>query len=101
MVDVTAAQYSQVIRQQLKWEGDQEGLDGTGITRSAFAPISSSPSVATAITIPSRALISSTLLLIFSYVAPRGTMATTGMRASMRAMGPCFISPAGYPSAWM
>ena len=28
-------------------------------------------------------------------------MKTTGMLASISAIGPCFISAAGYPSAWM
>ena len=71
------------------------------MTSSAFAAISASPSVATAITTPSRAFTSSMLPAIFSYVGPWGVIATTGMRSSMRAMGPCFISPAAYPSAWM
>ena len=38
---------------------------------------------------------------IRSYEPSRGANATTGMRSSIRAMGPCFISPAAYPSAWM
>lgn len=45
---------------------------------------------------PSRASTSSTLDLIFSYVASvDGAMKTTGMKGSIRAMGPCFISAAG------
>src|SRR2546422_7066817 len=67
-------------------------LGGTGITRSALLRMASSPSVAIAMTIPSRALTSSTLLVILSYVAPLGAIATTGIRESMRAMGPCFRS---------
>ena len=32
---------------------------------------------------------------------PGGTMHTTGKSFSIKASGPCFISPAGYPSAWI
>ena len=48
-----------------------------------------------------RALTSSMLETIFEYTGSRGASATTGMFSSMRAIGPCFISAAGYPSAWM
>ena len=33
--------------------------------------------------------------------ADMGLMNTTGMPSSIRAIGPCFISAAGIPSAWM
>jgi hypothetical protein len=36
-----------------------------------------------------------------SYWLPLGAMKTTGMPLVMSAMGPCFISAAGMPSAWM
>ena len=32
---------------------------------------------------------------------PDGARTITGTRSSMSAIGPCFISPAAYPSAWM
>ena len=42
------------------------------------------------------------LLTTLSYmVLLLGATTTTGISWSMRAMGPCFISAAGYPSAWM
>ena len=69
---------------------------GTRITWSAFVPIARSSSCASAITIPPRALACSTWLIIFSYNTPsRVATATTGIVSSIRAIGPCFISPAG------
>ena len=37
----------------------------------------------------------------FSYWLFRVAMNTTGMPSSISAIGPCFISAAGIPSAWM
>ena len=34
-------------------------------------------------------------------VVPCGMMKTLGVASSTKAIGPCFISAAGYPSAWM
>ena len=48
---------------------------------------------------PPRAAASCRLDADFSNSGPDGTMAMTGTSLSMRAMGPCFISPAAYPSA--
>ena len=41
-----------------------------------------------------------TLLTSFSYTDERVATATSGHSASRSEMGPCFSSPAGYPSAW-
>ena len=60
-----------------------------------------SPSLVMAMTVPPRALASCTLPSIFSNTESSGASATTGMFSSINAIGPCFISPAGYPSAWM
>ena len=40
-------------------------------------------------------------IVMFSTLTSRGASATTGKASSMSAMGPCFISPPAYPSAWM
>ena len=42
---------------------------------------------------------SSTLLIVFSIKLSDGAITITGTPFSIRAIGPCFISPAGYPSA--
>jgi hypothetical protein len=70
-------------------------VGGTARTWSAFAAREVSPSVPMAITCPSRALASCMLESIFSYTRSWRAIATTGTSRSMRAMGPCFISPAG------
>jgi len=61
----------------------------------------SSSSSAIAMIRPPRARTSSTLLSAFSYWLPRGRTKTTGIPSSISAIGPCFISAAGIPSAWM
>ncbi len=50
---------------------------------------------------PPRERTSEMLLITLSYWLPRVAMKTQGIPSSMRAMGPCFISAAGMPSAWM
>jgi hypothetical protein len=60
-----------------------------------------SPSVATAMTWPPRLRTSSMLLMTLSYWVAAVAMNTTGMPSSISAIGPCFISAAGMPSAWM
>ena len=70
-------------------------VSGTSIFWSASLATPVSPSVTTAITRPPRARTSSTLLRIFWYTASLGATNTTGMRSSISAMGPCFISAAG------
>ena len=58
-----------------------------------------SPLVVMAMIEPPRALASWMLPCIFSNTWSCVAMATTGICSSMSAIGPCFISPAGYPSA--
>ena len=60
-----------------------------------------SPSVATAMIRPPRARTSSMLLITLSYCTPCVATNTTGMPSLISAIGPCFISAAGMPSAWM
>ena len=55
--------------------------------------MTSSPSVAIAMTRPPLDLASLMLLIIFSYNGPRGIRVTIGMSSSMSEIGPCFISP--------
>ena len=61
----------------------------------------SGPLGATPIRRASRAFASWALLSTFSNTTPGTAIDTTGTRESSKAIGPCFISPAGYPSAWM
>ncbi len=63
--------------------------------------ISSSPSVQMATTGPPRACTCSMFDMILGRSACFVATATVGNDGSMSAMGPCFISPAAYPSAWM
>ena len=72
---------------------------GTGSSRSNNS--ASGQLGATPISWASRALASWALLSTLSNTLPGMAIDTTGTLASSRAMGPCFISPAGYPSAWM
>ena len=73
--------------------GDTEG---TSMISSQMPPSSSGSRSVTAMTMPSRALTSCRLLFTFSNtVSLPVAMATTGISLSIRAMGPCFISPAG------
>ena len=51
--------------------------------------------------LPPRAAASCRLDAVFSNSGPEGTIAMTGTFGSIKAMGPCFISPAAYPSAWI
>ncbi len=60
-----------------------------------------SSSFTIAITMPLRAFTSWIFDMIFSYVLSFGAITTTGIFSSINAIGPCFISAAGYPSAWM
>ena len=53
-----------------------------------------------AITFPPRAFTSSMFDTIFWCTPSFGAMNTTGIASSISAIGPCFISAAGYPSAW-
>ena len=76
-------------------------MDGTSRTWSAIAPICVSPSVAIAITSAPRARTSWMLESIFGYTWHSVAIATTGTPSSTSAMGPCFSSAAGNPSAWM
>ena len=46
-----------------------------------------------------RARASATLLTTFSYTEPAVAIATSGVSGSRSAIGPCFSSPAAYPSA--
>ena len=52
-------------------------------------------------TTPSRAFTSLMLFTTLSYRLSRGAKARVAIPWSIKAMGPCFISPAGSPSAWM
>ena len=60
-----------------------------------------SPSVATAMTWPPRLRTSWMFESTFSYWLLRVATKTQGMPSSIRAIGPCFISALGMPSAWM
>ena len=51
--------------------------------------------------VPLRAFTSWMFDTILSKTESCGAMNTTGIFSSMSAIGPCFISAAGYPSAWM
>ena len=75
------------------------GILGIQSTRSAMGTILSSPSVATAMMEAPRALHSWMLETVLSCTLSAGTTTTTGKPFSSSAMGPCFISPAGYASA--
>ena len=82
--------------------GESSGCtSGTVNTASAALPSSRSPAVTKTMTGAPRAFTSIRLLTVFSYRRSRGASTTTGMSLSISAMGPCFISPAAYPSAWM
>ena len=71
------------------------------MTWSAASLISSSPSVASAMTLPERAFTSYVGHRFFVAHAGCGSfgsrvaMMTTGRFSSISALGPCFISPAG------
>jgi len=62
---------------------------------SAICDILVSPSVAIAIIFPDLALISWMLLRVLSYKSSWGQMAMVGVSSEIRAIGPCFNSPAG------
>src|SRR5687767_6194342 len=79
----------------------RSSVSGISKVASASRSISASPGLMSAITLPPRAFTSSMLDTILGCTASCGAMNTTGMFWSIRAMGPCFISAAGYPSAWM
>ena len=65
------------------------------LSRSRSRHSVSSPAVVMAITAAPRALASWMFPCIFSNTWSCGAIATTGIRSSMSAIGPCFISPAG------
>ena len=69
-------------------------MSGIGLW-SAISCTSSSPSVATAITTPPRALACWICEIIFSCQGSFGVRHKTGISSSISAIGPCFISPAG------
>ena len=50
---------------------------------------------------PAAGRTSSMLLITLSYCTPLVATNTTGIPSLIRAIGPCFISAAGIPSAWM
>ena len=49
------------------------------------------------ITLPPRAITSCIFEIVFSKYLSLGAKITTGKPSSIKAKGPCFISPAGYP----
>ncbi|MBA7587432.1 hypothetical protein ES708_29461 [subsurface metagenome] len=57
--------------------------------------------MATAMVWPPRLFTSSMFDRTFSYWRPRFARNTTGISSVMSAIGPCFISAADSPSAWM
>ena len=67
---------------------------GTQSTSRDSSPMTSLPSVATAITSAPRARTSSMLLTSFGKTGLSSATTTTGDSLSSSAMGPCFISPA-------
>ncbi len=101
LIHIQPADGGDVIGQQLQRDHRHERAKastahpGTHSTWSAMSRSSSSPSVATAITMPPRALACWICEIIFSCQGSLGARHTTGMSSSINAMGPCFISPAG------
>ena len=103
-VDVMTVQPSDVIGEELHrddvdYRGEELARRGDQSTASPWRDVSSSPSLATSTTVAPLDFTSATFARIFSLSVVRVATATTTEPGSMRAIGPCLSSPAGYASA--
>jgi len=87
LIHVTAAANGDIVRQQLQRNAGQNRGQQVERHRNGKGGVGQTLNLSVAI--------------VFECTASRGAMNTTGMFSSIKAIGPCFISAAGYPSAWM